>query len=106
MIDEFTAIVRIDVQQGKVQALTDGLQRLEGPHLRFVRECRGFCPAGGHVSRGERLCVVAGGITVVMGNPIDFDETGLLLGPLRERADWNLMLEQRPWFAACASTQP
>ena len=106
MVDEFAAIVRIDAEQGKGQPMPDGFQRLEGPHLRFILYRLGFCPARVHVGRVERLCVVSRRIAAAMGDQIDFDEAGFLLVPFRERADRDLMFEQRAWFIARAPAQP
>ena len=82
------------------------LQGRVSPALRLVLQPVQMDPAGVDVGDGQRLAEVARGVAAVMGHQVDLEEPRLLLVPVGEGADRDLMLEQRApaWYASAPST--
>jgi hypothetical protein len=95
VVDELTAIVRVDPQKREGELSPDDLESLKNVALRLVFDGSRFGPPRGHVSRIEGLGVLSPGRTTVVGHQVDFEEAGPLLVPLGKGPDRDVVFEQR-----------
>src|SRR5579862_428320 len=92
VIDEFTAIIRVNSEQRAGQVATDVSKRLEDPHLGFVADGTGFGPPCADISDVQGLTEVTVRIAPVVADQIDFYKARPSFVPLRKGPDWYLML--------------
>jgi hypothetical protein len=60
-----------------------------------MQKGQAFGPSRGYIGERQRVQVASLDIGATMGNQVCFHKTGLGPSPLLERADGNLLLEQR-----------
>ena len=97
-VDELAAIVRIQSQQGKRQALTHGLDGGKHEMLRAMQDGHTLRPAGGDIGGGERIEKLPFDALATMRHQIDFHESRAGIIPVGIGADRDGFLEQRARF--------
>jgi hypothetical protein len=94
-VDKFSAVVGVESQDGKRKERPG---TLEGSQDRFsptVEQGQTLRPLGGDIGQRDRVEVAALRVPSTMGNQINLQEAWFGLVPLGERADRNLLFEQR-----------
>src|ERR1051325_1852816 len=95
VVDELTAIVGVDPEQGKGELVADVLESGKNMALGLVFDDPWFSPASGHIGDGEGLSEVPEGYAAVVRYQVDLAEAGLLFVPVGKGPDGNVVLQKR-----------
>src|SRR5258708_3321555 len=95
LIDELSAVIGINPQQGKREELPCALKGSYDRLLAAMQEGQAFRPASWYVRERQRVQVASLDICATMSHQVCFQKAGSGLLPLLEGADGNLLLEQR-----------
>src|SRR6266568_961745 len=94
-VDKLCSVVCVDAQQRKGKKLLGSLECSNDRLLTTIEKWETFCPSGSNVSQGQRIEVRSLCLSTTMGHKIGFHEARLGLIPILERADRDLLFEQR-----------
>ncbi len=95
-VQELTAVVGVDSNQGKGQQLPSVIQGSNHPLLAAVQQRQTFRPTGGDIGERQGLQECTLGAPTAMRHQIDLHAARPGVVPILEGAHRNLPLEQRP----------
>ncbi len=94
-VDKLPTIIGIYPQDRKGEERSCALNGCQNRLLTAIREEKTFRPPSGHIGERQRVHIASFDVHAAMGHQIRFQKAGLDLIPLLERADRNLLLQQR-----------
>src|SRR2546421_8149077 len=95
-IDKLRSIIRVNAQDRKGEQVLSAFQRSNDCLLAFVEQRKAFSPSGSNIGEGQGTQERSVGMGPAMSDQIGFQKTWLDVVPLLERADRDLLFEQRP----------
>jgi len=95
LIDEFPAVIGINPQDWKGEERPSLLEGCQHRFLASVQQRQTFGQSGRHIRERQGVQVATLNVSATMSHQVRLQKAGLGLIPLLERADGNLLLEQR-----------
>jgi hypothetical protein len=77
MIDKFTTVIAVELQNGEGDGSFDVREGLKGPGMGVIEEGTKFHPARGDIGGGQSMDILAERGLSAMMNRVDLPETGL-----------------------------
>jgi hypothetical protein len=105
MVDELSAIVGIETEQGKGQAGAGISNRVADCVLAAIHERDALGPLGRDVGEHEAMQIFAIAALPAVGDQIDFEETGAVVIPVGEGTKGDLLSEERAGFGRCPTAR-
>lgn len=105
-VDELGAVVRVQPQQGEGQRLAHGGDGGGDRLLGAVEQGDALRPGGMNIGQYQRMQVFSRGGRAAVSHQVHLLEAGAGLIPVREGADGDLALEQRPRLGGAQAAAP
>jgi len=105
IIDELTAVVRVQAEQPEGEVALDLLESVEDIGLGLIFQGFHLHPCRGDIGEGEGLGVLAKACSPVVGNEVRFAEAWTCVVPVGEGPDGDMVFEQRPGTRARSTLQ-
>ena len=105
LVDELTAVVRIDPEYGEGEQSPRLLERVHYAVLAAVEQRQALRPRRGDIGQRERVEERSVGRPTAVSNQVALEKSWFDVSPLGECAHRDLVLEQSPWFGRAQSVR-
>ena len=81
LVEELTAVIRIEAEDGEWEGFFDVFDLFQDPCFTLFPDGTLFCPAGGDIYEVDGIGVRSGGGIAAMSDRIGFEEAGGVIRP-------------------------